>query len=71
MQAQCSAQAVRHAGSNSRFHPYIMTMPALPSCGFMLTDDEAKLQLGRYFGSTEVDGRLKQLRASEQAYMQV
>ena len=48
-----------------------MTMPDIPSCGFMQSDDEATKQLGRYFADVEVGKRLQQLRASETAYQQV
>lgn len=59
------------AGPQSRFYPYVVTMPQQPSCGVMMSDDAAKKDMAKYFGEAQLDVHLSNLRAAEAAYKQV
>jgi hypothetical protein len=59
------------AGQASRYHPYIMTMPETPSCGFLMDDETAKRELTTYFGEAGVGKGLQALYIAKQEYTSV
>lgn len=53
---------------NSRFNPYISTMPATPPSGFLMSTEKAREELVRYLPAEEVDRGLETLRGAALMY---
>ena len=70
--SSCSADVLAQtAGSNSRYHPYIMTLPETPPCGFLMETPQLTEQLQRVMEDAEVDRALQAVRTAGDMYTTV
>jgi hypothetical protein len=65
---QCHVQC---AGSNSKYYPYLSTLPEEPSCGFWMGPDKVAEQLETLFAVEDVPTAVRQLQDASNMYHEV